>query len=208
MDLNPRMIILLVPPLAILAGYNFPSILISNFKLITLGVVFLFISILCYMFIHPFKSILYGFISVTFFVIYVIKCQTFKELVFVVSLFLILSIQPIYNIFKTKEFYFEQEKQLFETCVSHYANQEITIITDHRLERHWQYYFGFNPPKTWQVLSYDNLEKKKIKPTKLTFVLVNKGFSNLLNQHYNGNMNQVKLVCGVEDKVLFYSVNP
>jgi hypothetical protein len=97
MDLNPRMIILLVPPLAILAGYNFPSILISNFKLITLGVVFLFISILCYMFIHPFKSILYGFISVTFFVIYVIKCQTFKELVFVVSLFLILSIQPIYN---------------------------------------------------------------------------------------------------------------
>ena len=206
MTLNPRMVILMVPPLAILAALNFPRMLSSPKQLLGMCIVFGFTALICFQWVHPFKSVVYVVLTLVFLLAYAFKSLLGKQIIVSVGLLIALCIQPLYSMLKPKTLFYKEEKTMFNTYLSTMNKQAITVVTDHRLSCHWQYYFKFKPPVHWKFVYYNDFDLKQVKPNEQVLVLVNNGYSQYLNQYYQGDQSQLELKFQVQNKIFCYQL--
>jgi hypothetical protein len=207
MTLNPRMVLLVVPPLAVLAALNLRVLFVNRQYQRIMILLFGLISVLCFLFISHTKSIVYILLAMVFVSQYFIQKQSLKKGILVFGIFISLVVQPVYSMFKPKIYHYKEEKHVFQQCLVPYVNQKILVISDDRLVHNWSYYFKFSPPKKWKFVRYDGANGLKLSDYQSVFVLVNKGFSAYLQQTFQGDMNQFTLVCGQGNKVLLYKLN-
>lgn len=190
MSLNPRMLILLAPPLAIYAGFSIKDFELSNKNLILHLIIIIVIILITIKFISFSKSIIYCIIFITFLILYFKK--NIKLLI--IGLLITLSIQPIYGIFKPKIYGFEEEKSIFENYLIPNKNEKLIIITDNRLVKSWDYYLQFNKPAKWQFIEFKNFDSSQISTNTKIYFLVNKGFCEYLNINLSLKNQHLKLL--------------
>ena len=204
MALNPRMIILLVPPLAISASLYFNQMFENKKIIITLSIIFILLTTICALYINLNKSIVYLIISISLITTYFIKNKNTQIKLFTIGLLISLSIQPIYGIFKTKIYGFDEEKLIFENYLIPIKNEKLIIITDNRLVKSWDYYVQFNKPTKWQFIEFKNFDSSQISSNTKKYFLVKKGFCEYLNINLRMKNQHLKLITESNKDVKLY----
>ncbi len=200
MSLNPRMIILLAPPLAIYVGFSIKDFDLNSKNIFFHLILCFIIILLSAKFISYSKSIVYCIIFISFLILYFQK----NIKIFIIGLLLSLSIQPIYGIIKPKIYGFNEEKLIFEKYLLPNKSQNLIIVTDNRLVKSWDYYVQFNKPSKWQFLEFKYFNSSQISTNTKIYFLVNKGFCEYLNTNISLKNTHLIPITPLNKNVILY----
>jgi hypothetical protein len=173
-SLLPRMFILLMPPLSVLAAVSINEFILKRSTLLLMAILFFICSVLAYYF--GIKSyIIYILIGATFVLIYLVNNKLEKEklsIVFIFLMCLVSVIHPSYTMFKPSQSGYFSEKKIIDKYLKGGEGSNL-VITDGQLCSGHLFYYEFKPNRHYQYLNYKQVNATDLKAYRY-FILINR----------------------------------
>jgi hypothetical protein len=172
-SLLPRMFILLMPPLAVLASVSLDDFILKRSKLFFVAALFFICSVLAYFFIGN-VCLIYFLLTAVFLLVFFLheKLLSAKWKIIPFLLAGALSLHPIYSMLKPTDTGYAGEKKIINQYLKGKEGVNL-VVTDPQLCSGYLYYYKFNSDEHYKFLNYKQLSTCNFKADRY-FILINK----------------------------------
>ncbi|HXA00446.1 MAG TPA: glycosyltransferase family 39 protein [Cytophagaceae bacterium] len=173
-SLLPRMFILLMPPIVVLASVSLADFLLITSKLMFVAVLFSICSVLAY-FVNDKVYLIYCILTGIFMTLFFLHRKLVNGKFKMVLPFLLmgtLCLHPLYTMFKPTQTGYASEKKIINEYLKRKEGVNL-VVADPQLCSGYLYYYKFKPDGHYKFLNYKQLSASDLKADRY-FVLMNK----------------------------------
>jgi hypothetical protein len=178
--LQGRMVLMLIPPLCVLAGMGWKKMTENIFWSGVIALLFFTLSVLCYFFFSPKTAIVYLLLMFLFGLRWLFKKYQFEN-IFLFILLLMLAVHPFYSMVKPTDTGYKSEKEMVKKFLTKGEGKNIVIV-DPQLYSGHLYYYDFKTNPHFEYVKYNVVEKNNLLKADKIYVLMNRHTHDLFNQ--------------------------
>lgn len=173
LSLNPRMFIMMVAPLSIVAGISLSQLPSNRSRSILYAFLFFGAAAIAYFKHAPHALGIYLLLGCLFlFIRSIYSWERHKELLLVWGIILVLLVHPVYVILKTDRRNFKDQKEIINANLNVKAEKTV-VITDPLVKLCVLYFYKFVPNEKYTYLSYKEISQLKDIKAERYYLLVN-----------------------------------
>jgi hypothetical protein len=178
--LQGRMILMLVPPLGVLAGLGWKKINESTFWNAMVAALFFVLAVCYYFFFSPQTALIYFLLALLLGSVYLFRKQQFKNFA-LFMLLLVLSVHPLYSMMKPTDTGYKSEKEAINRFLKRGEGKNMVIV-DPQLYSGHLYYYGFHVNPHYEFVKYNTIRKDQPLKADNYYVLINQHTWDLFHQ--------------------------
>jgi hypothetical protein len=178
--LQGRMILMIVPPLCVLAGLGWKKINENAFWNSITAILFLVLAVCYYLFFSHKLALIYFLLALLFGLVWFFRKQAFKNLA-LFMLFMVLALHPMYSMVKPSDTGYESEKEAVHQFLNGGVGKNMVIV-DPQLYSGHLYYYGFHANPHYEFVKYNTIRKDQVLKADRYYVLINEHTWDLFHQ--------------------------
>jgi hypothetical protein len=177
--LQGRMLLMLIPPLCVVAGLGWKTINESVYWNRIVAILFSIVTLIYY-FYSPKTALVYLLLTFFFIATLFLRKYNFQSK-YLWILLLMLMMHPVYSMIKPTDTGYQSEKEIVQEYLTKGEGKNVVIV-DPQLYTGHLYYYGFHENRHYKYIKFDLVSKEKLLNADCFYILINQHSWELFNQ--------------------------
>jgi hypothetical protein len=179
-SLQGRMLLMLVPPLCVLAGLGWKKIKESAYWNGVVVLLFFILTVFQSLFFSPKTALVYLLLTLLFSLIWFFRKYQFRYFS-LLMLFLMMAVHPFYSMVKPTDTGYKSEKEMVREFLTNGERKNIVLVDPQFYSGHL-YYYGFHANPHYDYVKFDLVNKERLLNADRYYVLINQHSWDLFHQ--------------------------